>query len=89
MRRRFAIGDRAESLDGVVNHRESATYLWFREPDAGGGMRYVIRIKDMLSHEPSAVWETVSPNQSATSRISVLSMRPDYAFDPVTNLVGR
>lgn len=79
------IGDSTYELDGIVNHRESATYLWFRDFNARpgtAGTRYVIRIEDVLSHEPRVVWESVSLSQPGTSRISMFSMRPDYARDP-------
>jgi hypothetical protein len=84
----LTIGDRAEALDGVVNHRESGTFLWFREYGIGGP-RYVIRIEDALSHEPRAVWQTIGLGQPAPSSISSLSLRPDFARDPVTALVGQ
>lgn len=84
----LSMGDRAEGLDGAVNHRESGTFLWFREYGSGGP-RYVIHIRNALSHEPRAEWQTISPGQPAPPSISTLSLRPDFARDPATALVGQ
>ena len=85
----LSTGDRYGDLDGVSHRRGAMTYyLWFREYGVGGP-RYVVGIEDALSHEPRAVWQTISVGQTAPPSISTFSLRPDYARDPVTALVGQ
>ena len=85
----LSTGDRYEDLDGVSHRRGPTTYyLWFREYGVGGP-RYFIGIEDALSHEPRAVWQTISVGQIALPSTSTFSLRPDFARDEVTALAGR